>query len=159
MADTFPNIDYSDLIADLGDDMESGYIDEQSKLYLVRQLSAINVECCGKQMRPVIDYFYDKPELNMTLTCVTVNEAKKVCFAALEKIDNEAMKANVELLTQDLKDYTAGNNKRNEKLCSLLFEKENNIPMMVYYEDSDAASEVECITAGELMSELKEAMG
>ena len=64
------------------------------------------------------------------------------------------MKAAVSLIIEDLKDYTAGNPGRNERQCKVVFVAESLIPMMVYYDDTDAGDEVETISVADLVSEL-----
>ena len=64
------------------------------------------------------------------------------------------MRAAVNLIIEDLKDYTKGNPGRNERKCKVVFEAESLIPMMVYYDDTEAGNEVESITVADLVSEL-----
>ena len=42
MAQTFPTIDYEDMISDLTDDIESGYITPESTLFVIRQATSVN---------------------------------------------------------------------------------------------------------------------
>lgn len=154
MAEVYPVIDYEDMIADLTDDVEGGFITKDANLYVVRQKTPVYCEALGAEVRPVIEYFYEIPKLYPELKEMTVDECKKICFACLEKIDDEAMKAAVSLIIEDLKDYTKGNPGRNERNCKVVFEAEDLIPMMVYYDDTDAGDEVESITVADLVSEL-----
>ena len=147
-------IDYEDMIADLTDDVEGGYIKKDSMVYIVRQSEAVYCEALQEEICPVVDYFYDSPKLLPELKKMTVDDCKKICFACLEKIDDEAMKAAVSLIIEDLKDYTKGNPGRNDRKCKVVFEAEDLIPMMVYYDDTDAGDEVESVTVADLVAEL-----
>ncbi|MBR1797664.1 MAG: hypothetical protein IJ757_06620 [Clostridiales bacterium] len=162
MPESCPVIDYEDMLSDLNDDIESGFIKEDVTLFIVRMKNAVLCEAFGGEVRPVIDYFYDSPALYPELKEITVSDCKKLCFAALEKLqenEDESLKAAVSLIIEDLKDYTAGNNKRNERLCKVIFEQESLIPLMVYFDDTDAGDEVEAITAGDLIKELRISSG
>jgi len=160
MAQTFPTIDYEDMISDLNDDIESGYITPESALFVIRQATSVNCEACGKEVFPVLDYFYETPELFEDLKEMTVEEAKKICFAALETLEdkNPSLKTAVAVLAEDLKDYTAGNGKRNSRLCRVVFEKTYLSPIMIYFDDNDAGDRIEKISAGELIEELNSCM-
>ena len=154
MSEVYPVIDYEDMIADLTDDVEGGFVTKDATLYIVRQKTPVYCEALGAQVRPVIEYFYEIPKLYPELKDMTVDECKKICFASLDKIEDEAMKAAVSLIIEDLKDYTKGNPGRNDRKCKVVFEAEDLIPMMVYYDDTDAGDEVESITVADLVSEL-----
>ena len=161
MAQKFPTIDYTDMLEDLKEDIASGYITEESTLYLVRQKEDVFVEAKGENVFPVIDYFYDSPALKEDIVSMTVADAKKLCFEVLEKLTDEkdeAFAAAVKLLTSDLKDYTAGNNKRNERLCKVVFEDKSGVPMMIYYDETDAADKITSVTASDLIKELESCM-
>ena len=58
-------IDYEDMIADLTDDVEGGYIKKDSMVYIVRQSEAVYCEALQEEICPVVDYFYDSPARNM----------------------------------------------------------------------------------------------
>jgi hypothetical protein len=157
MANSCPEIDYEDMIADLTDDIEGNYIDKNAMLYIVRMKTPVYCEAYGGEVRPVIDYFYETPALFTDIKTMTVKDCKEICFAALEKLEDsgdEALKAAVGLIIEDLKDYTKGNSGRNERNCKVVFQAESLIPMMVYYDDSDAADEVESISVADLVTEL-----
>lgn len=160
MAKTFPTIDYEDMISDLKEDMESGYISPDSTLYVIRQKTAVMCEACGQEVFPVLDYFYETPELFEELREMTVEEAKKVCFAALETLTdkNPSLKTAVAVLAEDLKEYTAGNGKRNQRLCRIVFEKSSLAPMMIYFDDNDAGDKVLTAKVGDLLKELESCM-
>ena len=161
MAQKFPTIDYTDMLEDLKEDIASGYITEESTLYLVRQKEDVFVEVKGENVFPVIDYFYDKPVLKEDIASMTVADAKKLCFEVLEKLTDdkdEAFAAAVKLLTSDLKDYTSGNNKRNERTCQVVFEEAKGVPMMIYYDDTAAADKLTSISAADLIKELEGCM-
>ena len=92
MAQKFPTIDYTDMLEDLKEDIASGYITEESTLYLVRQKEDVFVEAKGENVFPVIDYFYDRPALKEDIASMTVADAKKLCFEVLEKLTDEKVK-------------------------------------------------------------------
>ena len=157
MSEVYPVIDYEDMINDLTDDIEGNFIKKDAMLYIVRQKASVYCEAAGADVRPVIDYFYETPALFTDIKSMTVADCKKICFEALSRLDDmgdEAMKAAVSLIIEDLKDYTAGNSGRNSRPCKVVFEAENLIPMMVYYDDTDAGDEVESISVRDLVSEL-----
>ena len=157
MSEVYPVIDYEDMINDLTDDIEGNFIKKDAMLYIVRQKKPVYCEAMGGEVRPVIDYFYETPALFPDVKSMTVAGCKKLCFEALsllEDMDDEAMKAAVSLIIEDLKDYTAGNPGRNERPCKVVLEAESMIPMMVYYDDTDAGDEVETISVADLVSEL-----
>ncbi len=157
MSETFPVIDYEDMISDLTEDIESKFIDRDATLFIVRQKTPVYCEAYGGEVCPVIDYFYDSPALFPDIKTMTVRECKEVCFAALEKLEqsgDDALKASVGLIIEDLKDYTAGNSGRNDRQCKVVFADQTLIPMMVYYDDTDAADKVESITVADLVLEL-----
>jgi hypothetical protein len=149
----FPRIDYEDMINDLRDDMEQGYITEDSTLYVLRQKTPVFVECISREALPVLDYFYDKPALKEELPSMTVKEAKKVCFDIEAGTDDENLKAAAKILIDDMNAYTKGNPKRNSRLCRMLL-TENDLPMMVYYQDYDPADTAGKVRAGDLLAEL-----
>lgn len=159
MTERFPSIDYSDMIADLTDDIDSGFIGPDSRLYIVRQNSPIYIECCDRECRPVVDYFYDSPELMTALRRMSVKDAKQLCFDALEVTKDSAMNAAVAALISDLKDYTAGNGRRNERACSMVFANNPPVPLMVYFDDSDVADTLEEMSTEALLAELRESSG
>ena len=161
MPQTFPDIDYKDMIMELSFDLQNGYVNEDSDLYIIRQREAVFVEKCEKEVLPIIDYFYFLPELKLEVKTMSVLDAKKACFEALDILsgndvpNKEALTEAVSVLTSDLKQYTKGNNKRNEKLCKIVYTANPEVPMMIYFDDEDAADSLEIIKAKDLMDELK----
>lgn len=149
----FPSIDYEDMISDINEDIKEGYITEDSVLYVLRQKTPVFVECISKEVLPVLDFFYDKPVLKEELSSMTVKEAKKVCFDIEASSEDENLKAAVKILIDDMNSYSKGNPKRNSRPCKMIL-TENDLPMMVYYQDSDPSDDLTKITAGELLSEL-----
>lgn len=149
----FPSIDYEDMISDINEDIKEGYITEDSVLYVLRQKTPVFVECISKEVLPVLDFFYDKPVLKEELSSMTVKEAKKVCFDIEASSEHENLTAAVKILIDDMNSYSKGNPKRNSRPCKMIL-TENDLPMMVYYQDSDPSDDLTKITAGELLSEL-----
>ncbi|MCR5528307.1 MAG: hypothetical protein K6F49_03720 [Saccharofermentans sp.] len=149
----FPSIDYEDMISDINEDIKEGYITEDSVLYVLRQKTPVFVECISKEVLPVLDFFYDKPVLKEELSSMTVKEAKKVCFDIEASSEDENLTAAVKILIDDMNSYSKGNPKRNSRPCKMIL-TENDLPMMVYYQDSDPSDDLTKITAGELLSEL-----
>ena len=161
MIQKYPSIDYTDMLADLNEDIRSGIINDDSSLYIIREKEEVFVEAAGVNISPVIDYYYDRPALREDIVAMKVGDAKKMCFDILEQLtgtEDEPFAAAVKLLTEDLKSYTAGNPKRNSRICKVLFEEASGIPMMIYYDDTDVADKVGVISAHELVEELKSCM-
>jgi hypothetical protein len=150
----FPSIDYEDMISDINEDIKEGYITEDSVLYVLRQKTPVFVECIQAEALPVLDFFYDKPVLKEELSSMTVKEAKKVCFDIEAASEDENLKAAIKILIDDMNSYSKGNPKRNTRPCKMIL-TENDLPMMVYYQDFDPADTLTKIPAGELLSELK----
>lgn len=153
----FPVIDYDNLKEDLADDLESGFITKDSTLYIIRQKNDILVESVNETTKPIVDYFYDQPKLRTKLVTIPVVKAKEATFAALkileENNENEAIKASLTLVISDLKDYTAGNNKRNDNMCSLVL-TEQSIPIMVYFDYNEVTDELAETTVEKLFHEI-----
>ena len=157
MAQSYPIIDYEDMLIDLKDDLEGGFIKKDDTLYIIRQKTPVFCEAFGGEVCPVLDYFYDRPKLLPELKEMTVRNCKELCFSATEVLEengDDTLKAAVSLIIEDLKDYTAGSPKRNDRPCRVVFEKESLAPMMVYFDDNDAGDEVEEIQVSDLLSEL-----
>ncbi|MCQ2515263.1 MAG: hypothetical protein MJ094_00185 [Saccharofermentans sp.] len=157
MPETFPEIDYEELISSLGEDLENNYIEQSDNVFIVRQKTAVFCEACGKAVFPVIDYFYDSLPLMMDIKEYTVKECKKICFDAIERLSDDKFKAlrdAISLIIEDLKDYTKGSSKRNERKCKVVFEETNNAPIMVYFDNNDAGDKVEVIGVNDLLLEL-----
>ncbi|SMC37821.1 hypothetical protein SAMN06296952_0823 [Oscillospiraceae bacterium] len=150
----FPCIDYKDMISDLEEDTAAGYITGDSSLYILRQKTSVFVECIDREVRPVLDYFYDKPELQEKLSSMTVKEAKKLCFDISSTLEDDRLKEAVTILIDDMNSYSKGNPKRNGRPCKLIMTKKD-LPMMVYYGDFDPSDELEIIKAEELLAELR----
>lgn len=165
----YPSIDYTDLIEDLKEDLSSGIITEESNLYVVRQLFTVTIkrgdETLG-EFAPVLDYLFERPELESTLTSTTVREAKKLCRDTIENLgddvtdEGDSIRQASEMLLDDLEDYTKMNKKRNDRKCKVLLTSETkdgrkSCPMMVYLEKNEAGDEVGMMTAGDLMKEFE----
>ncbi len=150
----FPCIDYKDMISDLEEDTAAGYITGDSSLYILRQKTSVFVECIDSDVRPVLDYFYDKPELHEKLSSMTVKEAKKLCFDISSTLEDDRLKEAVTILIDDMNSYSKGNPKRNGRPCKLIMTKKD-LPMMVYYGDFDPSDELEIIKAEEILAELR----
>lgn len=161
MPQTFENIDYSEMITELNFDLQNGYASDDTELYIIRQKNPVFVEKCSKEIFAVVDYFYAMPALSKEVSEMTILEAKKACFSAIDMLEAEdapnkdALKEAVSLLNLDLKNYTKGNNKRNDRTCRVVFTAEPKVPMMLYFEDEEVADTLEKVTASELLSELK----
>ena len=95
----FPSIDYEDMISDLNEDMEQGYINEGSSLYILRQKTPVFVSCAECEGYPVLDYFYDRPVLKEELSCMTVKEARKLA----KELNEETYRIAKENISEDNK--------------------------------------------------------
>lgn len=160
MPQSYPDIDYEELITELSFDLNNGYATDDSMLYVLRESESIFIENKQKEIVPVIDYFYSMPELKMDLPETTIVDAKKICFDALDKLknsdsNNEDMIESISMIISDLKNYTAGNKKRNDKKCKLVLTAKESIPMMLYFDDTFASNHLEQISAKDLLTELK----
>lgn len=159
MPETFPSIDYEELILSLKEDLDNEYISDTDSVLVVRQKTAVFCESFGKTVNPVLDYFYESPSLNMDIKELTIMDCKKICFEALDKLDENnltPLKGPVEMIIDELKDYTKGSSKRNERKCKVVFEEAHNVPIMVYFDDNDAGDRIEKIGVKNLISELQE---
>lgn len=165
----FPAIDYSDLLEDLKSDLESGFLDKESQLYIVRREKAITLDCAEGEFKPVVDFYYTDPELRDKLSSMTVVDAKKLCFAAIDVIKEKetehaddrlnAYKLSCSLISSDLADYTKGKSQRNDESCLVLLTKPSDetpmLPMMVYLQDEAVSDSVELIKVTTLLDELE----
>ena len=157
MPETFPEIDYEELISSLEEDLENDFISKDDNIFIVRQKTEVFCEACGKAVRPVMDYFYNDLALIMDIKEYTVMECKKLCFEAIERLSDDKFKAlrdAINLIIEDLKEYTKGSSKRNERKCKVVFEESNNAPFMVYFDDNDADDRLEIISVSNLLMEL-----
>ena len=149
--------EYAELLLQLNEELEGGFVKENEELYVIRQAYA--VDAGGRSIRPVIDFFFREPELEPSMAKVKVDEAKKICFGLLDSLkdkeDSEDLKEALNLHISCLKDYTAGNGKRNEKDCFIIRVKDSAFPMMIYFEEDDVSADLETITAKELAEELR----
>jgi len=159
MAEVYPVIDYEDMIDDLNDDIEGNFIKADSTLYIVRQKTPVFCEALGAEVCPVIDYFYEFPRLFPEIKQMTVDECKKITYDAIDRAEDDEMRAALHLLAEDLKDYTKGNPGRNERTCKVVFTAEDLYPVMVYYDSTDAADSVEAISVTDLLEELNRSSG
>ena len=146
-----------ELLLQLKEELDGGFVAEDEKLFVIRQAYASNID--GKDIRPVVDFFFAEPELETTMARIKVSEAKKICFGLLENLkdkeDSEDLREALNLHISCLKDYTANNGKRNEKDCYIVRVKDSAFPMMIYFEEDDIDPVIEKITAAELLAELK----
>ena len=165
MAASYPTIDYTDLLEALTADIESNYITDESKLNAVRQAHSVFCEALGSEVYPVIDYFYDKPALEPKLRSMTVLELKKLCFDAIDRLKDsdepgsEGFTETVKLITDELSSYTKGASNRNSRTCMAVFTEVSEIPVMVYFDDSDASPDLQCVRAVDFITELKKSNG
>ncbi len=165
----YPSIDYTDLIEDLKEDLSSGIITEESNLYVVRQVFTVTIkrgdEILG-EFAPVLDYLFERPELQSSLMTTTVREAKKLCRDAIINLGNDitdegdSIRQASEMLLDDLEDYTKMNKKRNDRKCKVLLTTETEdgrkaCPMMVYLEENEAGDNVSMMKAVDLMKEFE----
>lgn len=149
--------EYAELLLQLNEEIEGGFVREDEELFVIRQ--AYETQVGDRKIRPVIDFFFKDPELESSMTKMTVDEAKKLCFDILKQIegqdDAEDLKEALNLHISCLKDYTAGNGKRNDRNCYIVRVKGSAFPMMIYFEEDDVSGDIDMITAGQLAEELK----
>lgn len=148
--------EYAELLLQLNEEIEGGFVEEDEELYVIRQAYVVDVG--STTIKPVIDFFFREPELEPTMAKVKVDEAKKICFGLLDSLkdreDADDLREAINMHISCLKDYTAGNGKRNDKDCLIVRVKDSAFPMMIYFEEDDVSDRIETITAGELKKEL-----
>lgn len=149
------------LIFQLNEEIEGGFVGLDEELYTVRSSKSKMVN--GKEIYPVVDFFFTTPPLNEELRTMKVLEAKQQFFKIIDNIsdaeDADDLKEAVEIHVSCLKDYTASNNKRNENNCYIVNVEGSSFPMMVYFEEDEISTKLTKITAGDLMAELKALAG
>ena len=160
----YEHIDYNELIEDLKEDLDSGFMTDESPVYAVRSDYTVTLKNINKNFSPVLDFLYADPKLQNKLVTMTVTEAKKLMrevisnLAEDESAKGNALKESSQLLLKDLEDYTKMNKKRGERPVKLLMtepvEGYGACPMNLYYQEDDAADEVELTTAKALMNEF-----
>ena len=150
-------IDYDELLESINGDLEDKTLTEDSVIYLVRQKNAVKVG--NKDFFPVMDYFYDDPELNDSLTRMKVVEAKKLIFDKIEKTENEAWKETLQILVGDLQAYTKNRSKRNDNDCFLLFIKDTDMPIMLFFEEEEPSEKITSLKVSEVLAEIDESIG
>ena len=106
-----------------------------------------------------MDYFYESPELEPSLTKMKVIEAKKLVFEMKNKVDDDIWKETLDIIIGDLQAYTKNRSKRNDNDCYLLFIKDTKLPMMLFFEDEEPSMEVTSAKVSDVLSELSECNG
>ena len=154
---SFESIDYSELIESLNSDIADNTLSNDSTILLVRQKGAVKVG--NKEYFPVMDYFYESPELEPSLTKMKVIEAKKLVFEMKDKVDDDIWKETLDIIIGDLQAYTKNRSKRNDNDCYLLFIKDTKLPMMLFFEDEEPSMEVTSAKVSDVLSELSECNG
>ena len=151
---TFEYIDYDELLESLNSDIADNTLTNDSIVRLVRQKGAVKVG--GKEFFPIMDYFYESPELEPTLAKMSVLEAKKLVFEMKEKIDEYIWKEMLDIIICDLQPYTTNRSKRNDNDCYLLFIKDTKLPMMLFFEEEEPSVEVTTAKVSDVLSEIGE---
>lgn len=146
----------AELIYQLNEEIEGGFVTEDEELYVVRSLYPTSVN--GKEICPVVDFFFNNPPLKEELTVMKVLEVKQLIFKLLDDLSEDEEAAEIKYVLNEhaacLKDYTANNNKRNEKDCYVINYKDSTFPMMIYFEEDDISKNLEKITVKSLLEEL-----
>ncbi len=151
----FTYIDYTDMLEELNNDLEQEFITGDSTLYIIRQNTPVTLPSSPEAVYPVMDYFYSEPKLNTSLETMSIDEAKKLCYSLLEKLDSQTASARiVEVIVKTLSDYTKGKSKRNSEPILLVKTTETDLPFTFYFDSDDAADELETITVNALIEEL-----
>ena len=151
---TFESIDYEELLESLNSDIADNTLTNDSVIRLVRQSGAVKVG--DKEYFPIMDYFYESPELEPSLTKMKVLDAKKLVFEQKEKIDDEIYKETLDIIIGDLQAYTKNRSKRNDNDCFLLFIKDTKLPIMLFFEDEEPGMEVQISKVSDVLSEISE---
>ncbi|MCQ2532894.1 MAG: hypothetical protein MJ093_09375 [Saccharofermentans sp.] len=144
--------EYKELLSQLEEVIKEGHITETDSLLVVRQSGDVDFK--GNTICPVVDFFFSEPKLKENMLSIKVVEAKKMLFDILGEVEDAQVKEAVQLLIDYLKDYTANNNKRNDKNCLIVCVEESGFPMMIYFEEDQVSDTLEVITTGNLLAEL-----
>lgn len=157
MEDNFIRDEYVELVSQLEEEIANGYVKEDDNLYVVRQSSPVDYK--GNEICPVVDFFFANPVLATKMKTIKVADAKKALFEMLDAIENTEenndIREAISIQASYLKEYTSNNNKRNDKICHIICVEETEFPMMIYFEEDQVSDNLEVITAGNLLNELK----
>ncbi|MCQ2482249.1 MAG: hypothetical protein MJ153_02015 [Clostridia bacterium] len=151
----FTYIDYTDMLEELNNDLEQEFITGDSVLYIIRQNTPVTLPSSPEVIYPVMDYFYSEPKLNTSLETMSIDEAKKLCYSLLDKLDSQTASAQIiEVIIKSLSDYTKGKSKRNSEPVLIVKTTETDLPFTFYFDSDDASDELETITVNALIEEL-----
>lgn len=161
MSDNHIHDEAAELIYQLNEEIEGGFITDSEELYVVRSLYPTTIN--GKEIYPVVDFFFDNPPLKEELTVMKVIETKQLIFKLIDDLADDEDAAELKAVLGEhaacLKDYTANNNKRNDSNCYVINFKDSVFPMMIYFEEDDISKTLSKITVADLMAELKATLG
>lgn len=164
--ENWESIDYNDILDDISEDLDSGMLTPDTELYILRQNGKVKITGTDLVVSPVLDFFYNDPELEPNLRKMTILDLKKICYEAKEHIDNvanqnlkEVLATTLDLLITEMSSYTKNNSKRNNEPCKVVFTKETekciSCPLIFFYEENDCCDEIEIIKTSVLLDELK----
>lgn len=163
MSTSYSSIDYTDMISELKEDLDSGFINSDDELYIIRQNTPVTLSTSSEVFYPVLDYLYSEPKLKKGLAIMPIAEIKRKCYALLDDLEHgvdcpferEACTQVIEEITKSLGDYTKGKSKRNDEPVSIILTEAGDIPFAFFYDSDDASDTLEMIKASELLQELE----
>lgn len=158
----FTYIDYEDMLQELKEDLEQGFITNESSLYIIRQNTPVTLPKSNEAIYPILDYFYTDPKLNSETKVMSIADAKKTCYALLDSLKaqdcpisgKDTFAEVLEVIVQTLGEYTKGKSKRNDEPVSLIYTQDTNLPFTFYYDSDDASDCLETISVSTLLEEL-----
>lgn len=168
----YDSIDCEEIAEELSEDIESGFLNRDSDVFVVRKATAVSIKGRPEVFEPVLDYFYTEPDLEETLSDMPIVEVKKICYSAcdiLKELDSKeypqapTMLITCQEIAEDLSGYTRGRSKKNDEVVRSVFSKTNGslprIPLMVYMADADAAAKISLCKAGDILDEFEKYVG
>lgn len=155
MSFAYSYIDYNDMISELKDDLDQGFVSEDSELYIIRQNTPVTLSSSSEVFYPVLDYLYMEPELRTDLVSMTIADAKREFYSLKETVTSETYLQILSEILNSLSEYTHGRSKRNDEKILVVYTKESGLPFTFFFENDDANDELETIAVKELLQELE----
>lgn len=165
--ETWEYIDYDELLEFLNEDISSGVLTNDAEVYVIRQRGQVKIQGTDTIVNPIVEFFYTSPELETKLIDMSIVDIKKLAFETietLEKADPQTEFASSfaeisRVITDELKNYTKNNSKRNNESCKVIMTKASGeykaCPMMFFFKDDDVMDELELIKVSDLINEIE----
>lgn len=156
MEDNLWQEEIQDLIEQLKEEIDGGFVEPSEELYVVRSITPKTVN--GKTIYPPVDFYFSDPALKDELREMKIIDAKRYLYGLLENIPSEedpngikeAIKLNIDIIN----DYVDGNKNRNNKMCYIVELKDYEATMNVYFEEDEISAKLSKIKAEDLLLEL-----